>query len=201
MKQTPNYALPYPECNRPFIADASDIIQIKSLADATDAAVQGLYDSASAVLVHPPAVRMQSGVQANGTSVQLSTISYTGFNFDNTPGQTMSDTAAGVILIPETAWYLVSHYISTAPTGGGGNAQHTSRLIRNGAPATSWSVISSVAAVDPVPLTRHTQVSEVLRLDEGDTLTSQVFRIGTVGATGWTSEGRIFAVRVLGLGL
>ncbi len=201
MKQTPNYALPYPECAPPLLADASDIIQLKNLADATDTAVQGLYDQASAVLVHPQAARMQSAVLALGTGATTATLSYTAFNFDNTPGQIMADIVAGVLRIPETGWYLIGHYVTTIPTGGGGAPYHMSRLRRNSAPGTAWSVLSSEALVDPATNATHSQVNEIIRCDEGDTFTSEAFRIGTPGATGWTAEGRLYGIRVLGLGL
>lgn len=197
MDQTPNYGLPYPECDQPFVADASDVIQIRNLAEAVDTAVQGLSDLASQLLVHPDAARAFSTPLALGTGAVTAVIPYDQTNFDNTPGQTLTDNANGVLRIREDGWYWISHFVSTQRSGIGGDPWNYSRLWVNGAPGGAWSVITNNATVNPAVPFYNSMVTEVLRLNAGDTVTSQVWRIGTAGATGWSAEGRISILQIL----
>jgi hypothetical protein len=196
VKQTPSYGFPYPECDRPLIADASDIIQVRNLAEAVDGAVQELYDTASQLLVHPDACRVQATpVVVPGPSSTTMFINYDLFNFDNTPGQAMSDSANGVVLILEDGWYALTHYVTTLPTGGG-TAEHMVRFWVSGAAGSSWSHISNSATVLP-STARFTNTLEIMRLSAGDTVTTQIYRVGA--NLTWTVEARMGVVQILGV--
>jgi hypothetical protein len=80
MDTTECLGLPYPECDPPFTKDASDIIQFKMLADATDAAVQEFDDQLTATLTAPPAACIIGGVNIAGNLVNQF---YGGVEFDN----------------------------------------------------------------------------------------------------------------------
>lgn len=199
MKETINYGFPYPECEKPFIADASDAIQVRDLAEAIDAQVQAMYDLSSQLLVHPDACRVFSTPVALGTGAITAVIPYDQTNFDNTPGQVMSDNANGVVQIQEDGWYWVSHFVSTQRSGIGGDPWNYSRLWVNGAPGSAWSVIPNNVTVNPAVPFYNSMCTEVLRLDAGATVASQVWRIGAAGATGWSAEGRLSVLQILGV--
>lgn len=133
--------LPFPECDPPLTKDASDIIQFKALADATDAAVQALDDTITDVLTAPDAVYMEGGQAIAGNDVIHGLNGFV--NFD-TAG--MADTVADRIVIQQDGWYMIggSVYMNTTP--GSSNGLRVEPLL-NGDPFTSrqgpgWSLIT-----------------------------------------------------------
>ena len=134
MDQTPNRGYPYPECEPPLVKDASDIAQMRDLAIAIDADVQGLYDTAHDVLVRPDACRlsMSAAVAASSSAVYPF---YDTLTFDTT-GTLMSTTGIGMITIVEPGWYMVGTWVqATAAVFQGIRV----RFLQNGTPASSFS--------------------------------------------------------------
>lgn len=169
MDQTVNYGLPYPECSPPLVKDASDIAQMRDLAEAVDTVVQDFDDQVMEVLSHPDAVRMLSATNVPVTGLSGGTtvdVNYSLFNFDNTPGQLMSDTAAGVIRIQEDGWYLIGHWIEAqsdpVPAG-----SPRARFMVNGVPASGYTHRGRASQ-------GYIQAFEVFRLNAQDTVTSQI---------------------------
>jgi len=194
MDQTVNFGFDFPECSRPLVADASDIIQLKELADDVDLVVQGMYDAASQAIVHPDCCRMQSTSVAVASTVQNVVLSYDLFNFDNTPGQAMTDTANGVMLIQEDGLYLLGHYaFYTGTVIGPVPSAFSARFIVNGVAASNWTTRSGTAALTTGYATAG---DTVLRLNEGDTVTTEVFRANLVSGN-WNTEGRLFGYQLL----
>lgn len=105
MDVTENYGFPFPECRPPLIKDASDIEQLRDLAEAVDAEATLLEGEFLADLIRPDACRMSgANIVTNAAEVQPFFGTST---FDNTAGGVMTDTAAGDILIQRTGWYFV----------------------------------------------------------------------------------------------
>jgi hypothetical protein len=106
MDTTDCLGLPFPECEPPLVKDASDIIQFKALADATDAAVQAYSDSLTSNLISPPMVLMQGSLNSAGQDV----VQF--FNgtvaFDTAA---MADTINDMIRIPENGWYMFGFFV------------------------------------------------------------------------------------------
>ena len=189
MDQTINYGFPYPECDPPLVKDASDIIQLKDLADAVDTEVQTLYDSASQLLVRPDAARMSSpSITDVASPIQNTSVMYTSMTFDNTPGQVMANTTIGAIQFVETGWYMVGHNSIATRNPPGGTIPISIRFLKNGAPVNNWSASSSV---DSGLAAQHT----VLRFDAGDTLTTEI-RMDIV-AINWRYTSRIWALQLM----
>jgi hypothetical protein len=108
MDTTDCLGLPYPECEPPLTKDASDIKQLRDLAEATDAAVQTLADSISDTLLNPPCVRMLGSIVTAGQDVVQP---YNGaVSFDNA---NMADTAADAIRIQQDGWYAVGGSVNS----------------------------------------------------------------------------------------
>lgn len=101
MKTTECLGLPYPECDPPLTKDASDIGQLRDLAEATDAAVQAYDDQLTETLTAPPAAAMTGGVNIAGSEANQF---YSVVEFD-TGG--MADTVGDGILIQEDGWYML----------------------------------------------------------------------------------------------
>lgn len=190
MDQTPVYGFPFPECEPPLVADASDIEQMRDLAVAIDTVVTTIDNNVAQVLSHPDACRMMSATNVpvagdpNGTTA---TVNYSLFNFDNTPGQLMTDTAAGVVRIQETGWYLIGHWITAAedPIPG---ALPRARFLVNGSPASGFTHRAPAGG-------RDFQGYEVLRLNAQDSVTSQISMGTGTGSIVYTA--RIWALQLL----
>lgn len=185
MRETTNYGFPYPVCDQPLEADAADIAQLRDLAEAVDARVQTMDDQVEDVLSHPDAVRMQSAVDVSGG--QTIDVNYSTVDFDNTPGQLMSDTVNGGIRIQETGWYLIGHWIEARsdplPDG-----SPRARFHVNGAPVTGYSHRGRSTQ-------GYIQAFEVLRLTAQDFVTSQISMGSSVSATLYTA--RIWALQLM----
>ena len=108
MDQTDCLGLPYPECDPPLTKDASDIEQFRDLAEAVDSAVQDYADAIQNLLTAPDAVYMTGGDNTAGQDV---THSLQTVIFDNA---SMGDTAADVIRIQETGWYMLGGHVTVS---------------------------------------------------------------------------------------
>jgi hypothetical protein len=141
MDTTDCLGLPYPQCDPPLTKDASDIIQFRDLALATDAAVQELADEITDTLTAPDAVYMEGGQNAAGNDVYHDLNGFV--NFD-TAG--MADTVSDRIVIQQDGWYMIGGSVYMSTTAGSSNGLRVEPLL-NGAPFTSrqgpgWSLIT-----------------------------------------------------------
>lgn len=101
MDTTECLGLPYPECDPPLTKDASDVIQFKALADATDTAVQDFDDSLTDTLTAPPAAALTGG---NNIAGQLVNQFYSVMEFDNAG---LFDPDFDGIRIQEDGFYMI----------------------------------------------------------------------------------------------
>lgn len=132
--------LPFPECDPPLTKDASDIIQFKDLAEATDTAVQALSDEITDTLTAPDCVMMTGGSNTAGNDVTHA-LSVVLFDTAN-----MGDTVADRIVIRQDGWYKIGGYVSMSTAVGTSNGMRVEPLL-NGDPFTSrqgtgWSLIA-----------------------------------------------------------
>jgi len=187
MDQTPDRGYPFPECEPPLIKDASDIEQMRDLAVAIDADVQGLYNSASDLLVHPDVCRMQTGTVGPFTGQQVD-VFFDAFNFDNTPGQAMSDTAAGGLRILEAGWYLIGGWTSALTTT---TLALRQQFLANGAPRSNYQGSAGQA----ISGEQFFSSEEVLVLNANDLVTMRL-RHGALSSTSWSYFSRIWAFQL-----
>lgn len=96
--------LPYPQCEPGFLQDASDIVQLRDLAEATDTAVQAYADNLQDTLITPDYVLVDG---ASNSAAQ--DVLHFFFSAIYDPAG-MFDTNADVIRILETGWYMVGAY-------------------------------------------------------------------------------------------
>lgn len=101
MDTTDCLGLPYPVCDPPFTKDASDIAQLRALAEATDAAVQAYDDSLTDTLTAPPSAAATGGSNTAGTEVNQF---YSALEFDNGG---LWDSVGDGFLIVEDGWYML----------------------------------------------------------------------------------------------
>ncbi|MCL7377490.1 hypothetical protein [Streptomyces sp. 35G-GA-8] len=164
MKQTTARGYPYPECEPPVQKDASDIIQVKGLADAINADVQTLRDRISDEMAYPDCAK----IFANGITTTESdfNVVYGGFSWNNRVG--LWDPARGGFAIQRSGWYLVMGYVFATSTL---QLHLRSRLTLNGAPRGNWQGYSrntnGISA-------QAQQFFYSLHLDQGDFLTNQI---------------------------
>jgi hypothetical protein len=162
MDTTDNLGLPYPQCNPPLTKDASDIEQFRDLAEAVDAAVQVLADEITQQLVRPDACRFNSSTQTS--TVTDNVMFLTTLSFDNTAGNSMTDTVNGVIRIQRDGWYLCGFWVtSTVAT----DVQTRGRFLVNGEPASNFQGPGGIAQ----PGIQDCNGAEVLFLRAQDGLT------------------------------
>lgn len=180
MDQTATYGFPYPECDPPLVKDAADIAQMRDLAEAIDTAVQGVYDTAHDTLIRPDSARMSADT-VTSTSAQMTTV-YNNFQFNTRAG--LADTAAGVLRIQESGWYLCGHFATSTSVG---TEQLSIRFLKNGSFFGNWSSPGSRAS-------KSIAMTEVVRLNAGDTLTTTI--INWDGTTGWTWTSRIWCTQI-----
>ena len=183
MDTTENLGLPYPQCDPPLVKDASDIEQMRDLAEAIDTAVGVFANEIQEQLVRPPACRMLNLV-AYVSTLADNTIPMDAQSFDNTPGSTMLDAVAGVIRIPVDGWSLCGNWVrSTVAT----DVQTRSRFIVNGDPATNFQGPGGLAQ----PGFQDCNGEEYLFLRAGDGIT-----VGTRNGSPGTSVSYVAHVWV-----
>lgn len=190
MDVTDNRGYPYPECDPPLVKDASDIANLRDLAVAVDADVQGVFDLGSDVIARPDACRM--GMSAIVASTAASVVPVQNFlNFDTTANlpDPMGDTVNGWINIREVGWYEIGTFgIFTSATFLG----LRSRFLFDGAPATTWSPQADIAASN----NQISQLSVVNYVARPNTTLQAEFRIGAASPS-YTYVARIWAQQVI----
>lgn len=131
MDQTDCFKLPFPECAPPLTKDASDIEQFEDLAFAVDAAVQTLDDTIEERLRNPDAGRMSGGITTAGNLV---TIPHAVREFDNTPGDSITNLTLDAIVIAQNGWYLVGGHVSSTHAQAAGIGMRVQLLVNGSAP-------------------------------------------------------------------
>lgn len=188
MGLTPNYQLPYPECAPPLREDASDVGDLRALAEATDGAIQGLYDQAADQMFTPDTVRltMSAGVATTGQNVIPT---FTSTTFDNTVGNVMSSTVPGSIWIPEPGRYWIGGYSQITQA-----TELSARMafLIDGVLASNFQNQSGI--YQPTFAFCHANV--VLAFDSPGTLQLQI-RHSASAALSWTYQARIWATQML----
>lgn len=184
MDTTPNYNIPYPECDPPRVMDASDVTQIAALAYAADAALDAVYAQAEQDVFNPDSVRMQAAsVTATG---QDRTPVFTSETFD-TGG--MSDTSNGVVQIVEPGRYYVGAYtISTTSLN-----ELRVRFLINGSPVSNFQTPGFSTPLSGSLIAGYADA--VLSFQEPASLSIQI-RHSSSGATSWNSTAELWATQL-----
>ncbi|MGW0034668.1 hypothetical protein ACWDXD_33245 [Streptomyces sp. NPDC003314] len=193
MKTTELYGLPYPECDPPLVKDASQIAQVRLLAEAVNEQVQDLVDYGDDVLFRPPAARLGililPVVTTDSSAIPFFDTLVFGSNWgDSAP----LDTAAGGLRVSTPGWYLVGcHALVVSATAG---VLPMVRLTVNGASASSWSAVGGnygsanarLAALSAVPMI----------LQEGDLVRMEIKHLAA-GSPTWEYRPHLWAVRLV----
>lgn len=180
---------PYPQCDPPLVKDASDIGQMKALAEAIDADVTSLEALADAQLISPQSAYVLE-TPASAWAVPTATPNFTTALFAS-PG--MDDTLfnAGIRIVT-SGWYMLGTYCVVI-IGAGTEINARTRFLRNGAvltPAGDQARLVTATAEDPY-------LSTVVELNAGDLIRTQVQHSGAA-ATAYTTQARLWAFQLLG---
>lgn len=191
MDQTPIYGFPYPECDPPLVKDASDIAQVRDLAEAIDAAVEALNLKANDELLVPDICRVNMGA-ATATTDQELTAFTDNLNFQ-TAGSGMADAANGGIRIQEQGWYIVGAYTEVSATAPAAT-QLALRMaiVKNGIVNSNFQDSGRIVTGD----FQYGYTSEVLNLAVGDLMQARV-RHGAGPGISWTYRTRLWAIQLL----
>lgn len=184
MDRTDCLGLPYPECAPPLVKDASDIEQFRDLAIATDTAVAALAASVTNLYTSPDAVSMTGGTVVAGQDV---THFLTAVDYDNA---SMGDTAADVIRIQETGWYIVGGYVEV---------QTAAAVFVRAEPLVNGDPVSSRQGPGFTVTTVNLEeagFTDTLFLQAGDALQLMSHHVA-LAATVYTYAVRMWAVRIL----
>lgn len=187
MGLTDPWGLPFPECDPPLRKDAGDIAQVRDLALAMDAHVTQLYLEASELLIRPDACRMQTFAnQTSASPVTSFRPFYDIFNFDNTPGQVMSDPDNGVIQIVEPGVYLCGAWFTTnSAVNQGMRAKFLKDGFTAANPHGTSNIISGTLA--------YLSISQTLRYQQPGTLATEM---SAQSATNWIIQSRMYALQI-----
>lgn len=188
MGQTPNYAIPYPECDPPLRKDTSNVIQLRDLAMGIDTALSGLYDDAANAVFTPDACRM-SMTAAVATTGQNVTPFLNSNSFDNTPGEVMANTASGLINLVEPGRYWIGAY---ALLNSATELSARMRFLFDGTPVTNFQ---SPAAIYSSP-NAYCYANAVLAVN-APTQLQVAIRHSASAALSWTYQARMWAVQML----
>ena len=152
----------YPQCDPPLTKDASDIAQLRTLAEEVDAVVQDFADDIVDRLVRPEACRMVNLVAFVSTSAD-NVIPMDATSFDNR-GLTQTDVTEGGMRIVKDGWYQVGAWCrSTVAT----DVQTRIRFLVNGDPATNFQGPGGLAQAG----FQDCNGEEILELRTGDLIT------------------------------
>lgn len=189
MDATECLGLPYPECNPPLTKDASDIKQVRDLAEAADVAVQALDDQITETLTAPDAVRMAGVTTAAGLDI-VHALNDAFIQFD-TAG--MADTVSDLIRVVSDGWYMIGGFVRVT---GGGIAGLGSIGLRI-EPLVNGDTISSRQGPGYVTnVGEEVTWTDMALLREGDTLTVMTHHAGNP-ATSFLYSVEVWALQVL----
>lgn len=188
MGQTPNYAIPYPECDPPLLKDASDIADMRDLAVAADTALAGVYELAEELVFSPDAVRLSTAASVGPVTGQNVTPFYNTTSFVN--GSGMNDISNGVVRIVEPGRYWVGAYAAlTAAT----ISQPRIRFTFDGTPVTLFQTPGMIAVAAN---TATCEAQAVLSVTAPNTALSTTVRHSSSAALSYTYTSRIWAVQL-----
>lgn len=188
MDTTDNFGFPYPQCNPPLTKDASDIEQLRDLAQAVDAAVQGFDDDVTENLERPDAIRLNNTGAPLTSTLADNLLLMTTLEFDNTPGDVMTDLTNGGIRIRRDGWYQLGFWIScTVPS----DVQARARFLNNGLAITNWHPPGGVAVAGAL----NCAGTELAELGAGDLV--QLQSRNDVPGASVTYNARLWAWLVL----
>lgn len=196
MKETEVYGFTYPECAPPLVKDASQIAQVRVLADEFDAEVERAVTQANIDLISPPATRFAINIVSLPVVTTDNLVSPVfdqqvfAVNWGDTPPLVFG---SGDMRIDTPGWYLVGcHAVVETATAA---VLPMVRLTVNGSPASSWSPVAGnygtagntrIAALSAVPLA----------LREDDRVRMQIQHLAA-GSPSWNYRPHLWAVRLV----
>lgn len=191
MKVTDDYDLPYPECDPPLVKDASQIVQLKLLADEIDEDVERIDELLLDALVQPSSARLTTSALTTATTDTLVTPTLNLTLFERNWGPTAAQSGGG-LYIPETAWWMVGAHASAD------SASAIRALVRvtvDGVAASSWgnpgapySTIFQLPALGMLPL----------QINAGSILNMQI-KHDLAGAPAWNYRPHLWAQKLVTL--
>lgn len=191
MKATENRDFPYPECDPPLVKDASQIVQMKLLAEAIDLEVQALDDELDDVLVQPASARLTTTALTTATTETLVTPTLDLTLFERNWGPTAAEQGGG-LYIPETAWWMVGAHASVDSAAA---IRALVRVTVDGLAASSWgnpgapySTIFQLPALGMLPL----------QINAGSILNMQI-KHDLAGAPAWNYRPHLWAQKLVAL--
>lgn len=158
MKQTANRGYPYPECNKPYVADQANLpLQLHDLAEAVDTDLD-IAAAAAAAALNPPGVdlvRTTAQVLTPGQPVSVDTI-----RFNN---NSMADVTNGRLNVNTAGLYLITGSVNStvSPT-----VFHNLSLLVNNQIIRTSTINPNSAGGNPV----ENDVAEFAVLAVGDTV-------------------------------
>ncbi|TRV72590.1 hypothetical protein FKN01_29840 [Streptomyces sp. 130] len=185
MDTTPNYGIPYPECDPPLVKDASTVTQIAALAYAADAALDTVYAQAEQDVFNPDSVRMQAA-SVTGTGQDRIPV----FTSETVDTGGMSDTSTGVVQIVEPGRYYVGAYTSSTTST---LTQLRVRFLINGSPVSNFQTPGYATPLSGSMIAGYADA--VLSFQEPVALSIQI-RHSSSGATSWNSQAELWATQL-----
>lgn len=186
MDKTDCLELPFPECNPPLVKDASDIVQFKALADATDAAVQAVADTLDNELLTIDAVNITGNIVTT-----QNVVTHTFGNVPTINNGNMVDFDLDVIQIQRDGWYAVGGWVSASHANLPNSIGLRIEPIVNGSPATARQGPGQPAVGD-----EYVAWTDVLFLRQGDKMNCKTHQNGV--ALNVTYTVLMWAILVIG---
>lgn len=196
--RTTNRGYTYPECNPPLVKDASDIADLRDLAeqvntdaDMIDARILDLWESPDSARISFSGNLVSTGAGAG----QFSRFPYDTVTYDNTSGSTLI--ASNALRVLERGWYLVVSVVR-CNNGTAGNEQFfLIRNMRNLLGAEEGRRLEGGSTPINAAGESTMESSEIMLCQAGDIITTQVKNYGTAGTFSW--DGHLTMVQMLKL--
>jgi hypothetical protein len=186
MGTTPNYDIPYPECDRPLREDASNIADFRDLAEAVDDALDVVYAQAAQEVFNPAVCRMATGAAVAAVGQNLTPF----YNITSvTNDLNMYDVVNGVIRIIEPGRYWVGTYTSLTALG---MASPRARFLLNGASVSNFQTPGIVIDSN----TATCQASAVISVTQASAAFSSGVRHSASAALAYTYTSRIWCLQL-----
>lgn len=186
MDTTENFGFPYPQCDPPLTQDASDIAQVRDLAEAIDEAVGDFAQAIDDRLISPDACRMSITAGLVSTLAD-NTLFFDTSVYDNTTGSAMTDLTTGQIRIVTDGWYAIGAWIISTVAS---DVQTRIRYALNGDAVTNYCEPGGLVTAGQ----QNVNSQEVIFARAGDGLQVQT-RNGAPG-TSVTYTGHVWACLV-----
>lgn len=187
MGLTPNYDIPYPECAPPLREDASDVADMRDLAEAADTALSGVYDLATELVFNPEAVRVSTAASVGPVTGQNVTPFYNLISFQRGTG--MADITNGWVVLPEPGRYWIGAFAQLTAAG---IASPRLRFLFNGAPVTNFQTPGIIASGN----TATAQSQVVLATNNPGTVLQAQVRHSSSAALSYTYTSRLWVLQL-----